>query len=100
MQMLSLKHLHLFFHEEKPTVRQVSEFVEKARRMKSLLFRHFIYVKLGHRARALPAADTARAQSVLWSAGDAAVRGKETAGYHKRTAGAVCKNLPITCKNV
>ena len=29
-------------------------------------------------------ADTARAQSVPWSVGDAAVRGKETAGYHKR----------------
>ena len=36
------------------------------------------------RARALPVADTARAQSVPWSVGDAAVRGKETAGYHKR----------------
>ena len=33
---------------------------------------------------ALPVADTARAQSVPWSVGDAAVRGKETAGYHKR----------------
>ncbi|MBR4017913.1 MAG: hypothetical protein IKK11_08910, partial [Oscillospiraceae bacterium] len=66
-----------------------SEFVESEKKIKSLLFRHFIYVKLGSRARALPAADTARAQSVLWSAGDAAVRGKETAGYHKRTAGEV-----------
>ena len=46
MQMLSLKHLHLFFHEEKPTVRYRSEFVEKARGIKSLLFRQFIYVKL------------------------------------------------------
>ena len=47
MQMLSLKHLHLFFHEEKPTVRYRSEFVEKKRKIKSLLFRHFIHVNLG-----------------------------------------------------
>ena len=33
--------------KEKPTVRQISEFVEKARKIKSLLFRHFIYVNLG-----------------------------------------------------
>ena len=66
--------------------------------MKSLLFRHFIYVKLRPRTRALPVADTARAQSVPWSADDAAVRGKETAGYHKRTAGDVCKNLLFPCK--
>ena len=38
------------------------------------------------RARALPLADTARAQSVPWSADDAAVHSKEAAGYHKRTA--------------
>ena len=31
-------------------------------------------------------ADTAKAQSVLWSAGDEAIVGEETAGYHKRTA--------------
>ena len=30
----------------KSTVRQISEFVETERKMKSLLFRHFIYVKL------------------------------------------------------
>ena len=30
----------------KPTVRQISEFVEKVRKIKNLLFRHFIYVKL------------------------------------------------------
>ena len=47
MQMLSLKHLHLFFHEEKPTVRYRSEFVEKEREIKNPLFRHFIYVNLG-----------------------------------------------------
>ena len=46
MQMLSLKHLHLFFHEEKPTVRYRSEFVENARSLKIRSFRHFIYVKL------------------------------------------------------
>ena len=33
--------------EEKPTVRYRSEFVEKAKKIKSLLFRHFIYVNLG-----------------------------------------------------
>ena len=32
MQMLFLKHLHLFFHEEKPTVRYCSEFVERVSR--------------------------------------------------------------------
>ena len=99
MQMLSLKHLHLFFHEEKPTVRYRSEFVENPGSLKTRSFRQFIYVELGPRARALPAADTARAQSVLWSAGDAAVRGKETAGYHKRTAVGVRKSLPFACKN-
>jgi len=31
---------------EKPMVRYRSEFVETERKMKSLLFRHFIYVKL------------------------------------------------------
>jgi len=30
-------------------------------------------------------ADAARAQCVPWSADDAALLGKETAGYHKRT---------------
>lgn len=30
----------------KPTVRQISEFVEKTGKIKSLLFRHFIYVNL------------------------------------------------------
>ena len=47
MQMLSLKHLHLFFHEEKPTVRKISEFVENAESLKTRYFRHFIYVNLG-----------------------------------------------------
>ena len=47
MQMLFLKHLHLFFHEEKPTVRQISEFVEKEREIKNPLFRQFIHVNLG-----------------------------------------------------
>ena len=40
MQMLFLKHLHLFFHEEKPTVRYRSEFVENARRPKIRYFQH------------------------------------------------------------
>ena len=31
----------------KPTVRQISEFVEKVRKIKNLLFRQFIYVNLG-----------------------------------------------------
>ena len=44
--MLSLKHLHLFFHEEKPTVRQISEFVKSERKFKSVRLRHFIYVNL------------------------------------------------------
>ena len=35
---------------------------------------------------------------MLWSAGDAAVRSKETAGYHKRTAVDRCKNLPFPRK--
>ena len=30
----------------KPTVRQISEFVENARNLKTQFFRHFIYVKL------------------------------------------------------
>ena len=41
-----------------------SEFVEKVRKIKSLLFRHFIYVNLGPQVRALPVAGTAGAQSV------------------------------------
>jgi len=44
--MLSLKHLHLFVHEEKPTVRYGSEFVESERKLKSERFRQFLYVKL------------------------------------------------------
>ena len=31
-------------------------------------------------------ADTAKAKSVPWSAGDEAITGKKTAGYRKRTA--------------
>ena len=85
--------------KEKPTVRQISELVEKVRKIKNPLFRKFIYVNLGPRARALPVADTARAQSVPWSADDEAVCGKETAGHHKRTAVKACKKLPFACKN-
>ena len=38
--------LLIVLFESKSTVRQISEFVEKENKMKSLLFRHFIYVKL------------------------------------------------------
>ena len=37
----------LLCEQIKPTVRYGSEFVEKERKIKSLLFRHFIYVNLG-----------------------------------------------------
>ena len=51
----------IFVTGKTPTVRYSSDFVERARKIKSLFFRHFIYVKL-------------------------------------RTAVAMCKNLPFTCK--
>ena len=37
----------LIISGEKPTVWQISEVVEKVRKIKSLLFRHFIHVNLG-----------------------------------------------------
>ena len=39
--------LRFLLWETKPTVRQISEFVENARSLKIRYFRHFIYVNLG-----------------------------------------------------